>query len=184
RDHVSDQHLRNAVAEGLHGRLQLHLHVHGDLRLLEKHIIQNHPGHVPEDHVVDVGLDLSFGVRQLVEGVLHAIRNDEVLHVDRNLYEDIVLRLGLDNGRELLDAQVDHGDDAVDPGRFEVQACISDAQELSKALDDGCLLRLDGEEAAQQCGQYQQREKTADNDNRNSRYVHSLLLPTYEDCHW
>jgi hypothetical protein len=44
--HVGDQHFRNAIAEGLHRGFQLRLHVHRDLRLLEKYIIEDHPRQV------------------------------------------------------------------------------------------------------------------------------------------
>jgi hypothetical protein len=72
-----------------------------------------------------------------------------VLDRDRDLYEYVVLRLGLYVERQLLHAEVNTSGDLIDPGKFEVDAGGADAKELAKPLDHDGFGGPNLEEAAE-----------------------------------
>jgi hypothetical protein len=80
------------VAEAGHVGVELLLHGSGDAGLAGENLIQRHAGHMAENELLDIGLDLLHRVGQLVEGIVHFFRTDAVLH--RNGDEDVVLGLG------------------------------------------------------------------------------------------
>ena len=79
---------------------------------------------------------------------------DPVLDGDGNLHEDVVLRLRFDPHFELLHLQAQRAHQRVDERRFDVQARSRDARELPEPLDDARVRRLNGEESAEEYGQY------------------------------
>ncbi len=92
---------------------------------------------MPEDHLLDVGLDLRHGIRELVIGVIDLFRANAVLHGDRDGDEDVVFGLGLHGQGDLIDAQAHDAGHGIDERTLPVQARIGDAQEFAEARDDG-----------------------------------------------
>src|ERR1700731_1017969 len=71
------------VAEAGHVGVELLLHGSGDAGLAGENLIQRHAGHMAENDLLDIGLDLLHRVGQLVEGIVH-FRTDAVLPRNRN----------------------------------------------------------------------------------------------------
>jgi hypothetical protein len=59
-----------------------------------------------------------------------------VLNRNRDLYEYVVFRLGLDVQRQLLYAEVNASRDLINPRKLEVDAGSADREKLAKPLDD------------------------------------------------
>jgi hypothetical protein len=97
---------------------------------------------VPKNDVEHVRRNLLPGIRQLVERLVHMVRNHVILHRHRDLDENIVLGLRFHIQRQLLDAQIDASGDLVQPRQLEIDARAGDALELAHALYDhgfGCV---------------------------------------------
>ena len=111
RHDVGDQHVDDLVAEARHVGVELLLHGSGDAGLAGEHLVERHAGHMAENDLLDIGLDLLHRVGELVEGVVDLFRANAVLHRNRNGDEDVVLGLGLHGQRDLIDAQADPAGD-------------------------------------------------------------------------
>jgi hypothetical protein len=171
-DEVGDQRFHDRIAKLAHGCVEVVFHVDGDLRLLVEGFVESHLGNVAENHVVDERFDLLDGVGEFVKGVVDVVRQDFVLHGNRNLDEDIVFRFRFDFYVELLDLEADVGDDHVEIGHFEIQAELSDAQEFAEALDDSCVGLLDGEERAEENAEQENCDDAADDQHDDCRNFH------------
>ena len=66
-----------------------------------------------------------------------------VLHADRDLHKDVVVRLGFDDELRLLHLQV-HKEDALGIRNQQVQAGPHNAVELAEALHHASLRGADG----------------------------------------
>jgi hypothetical protein len=146
---VGDEHIDDLVAEAGHVGVELLLHGGGDAGLAGEDLVEHHAGHVSEDHLLHIRLDLLHRVGQLIEGVVHFFRTHSVLHRDRNGDEDVVLGLGFHGQRDLIDAQAHAAGDPIDDRPFPVQPGLGHAQEFSEPGDDGRLRGLHREEAEQ-----------------------------------
>ena len=107
----------------------------GDLLHLLEGFVEGERGHVAEDGVEDVALDLALRIAQLVVGVEDLGLDDLVLHRDGDGDEDVVLGLGFDVDRGLAHLQIDeaHG---FALRHQKLQAGPRDAVELAEALHD------------------------------------------------
>ena len=68
-DDVGDQHVDDLVAEAGHVGVELLLHRRGDAGLAGEHLVERHAGHMAENDLLDIGLDLLDRIGELVEGV-------------------------------------------------------------------------------------------------------------------
>ena len=145
---VGDQRLDDLVAVLGHLAVQRVLDVHRDRVGVGVGLVQTHAGDVRPNDVERIGLDLDLRVVELVVRVLHllGVGADLVLDGKLDADEDVVLRLRLDLGVELLDLQAHPSGDALDERRFGLQPRAAHAHELSEALDDRSLLLLDRKE--------------------------------------
>ena len=92
---VNHERVKYGVPEIVHLLPQLVHHLVRDLRLLEEDLVELDLGDGAANDVEDVGGDLPVDVREAVKGGISAFWDDLVLNANRNLYEDVVLRLSL-----------------------------------------------------------------------------------------
>ena len=114
-------------------------HVLRDGVLGGKGLIQAHIRHRRAHIILHIGHDLLLVVGQHIKGLALAALYDLVLHRDRNLDEDIILRLGFYHHVQLAHLQRNLIAHAVDPGHFEVQARVGDRLEFTQPFQDGRL---------------------------------------------
>ena len=140
---VGDQRFEDVVAEFAHDDVQLAFNGRGNLRLLLEGLIEGEGGHVVEDGVEDVALDLFLRGAELVVSLEDLFRQYLVLDGDGDGDEDVVFGFGFDVDVGMANLEV-HEADGFAPRHEEVEAGLGDAIEFAEALDDARGVGADG----------------------------------------
>src|SRR5208283_2102757 len=132
---VRDESAENVVAEGVHHDVEVFFDGGGNLLHLLEGLVEGERGHVAEDGVEDVALNLGLRIAELVIGVKDLLFDDLELHGDRNGDEDVVFAFGFNVDHSLADLEIDEAH-IFAPGQQNLQAGTRDAVEFAEALDD------------------------------------------------
>ncbi len=143
---LGDERLDDGVAEALHVFGELAVDRLGDGALGVEDLVQVLSRHERTDDVEDVGLDLRFRTRELVDRLRFLAGDDLVLHGDGHLDRDLVLGDRVDVDHVLQDLQIEDLAHRVDEGDLEVEAGAGGLGVLAEALDDLDRLVRDLEE--------------------------------------
>ena len=133
RNDVGDQRAQNVVAEVIHYFVEIALDGAGDLLHLLEGFVEGEGGHVAEDGVEDVALDLALRIAEFVVSVKDLGFDDLILHGDGDGDEDVVFGFGFNIDDGLTHLKIDKAD-GFTPGQQELQARARDAVEFSEAL--------------------------------------------------
>jgi hypothetical protein len=86
---------------------------------------------------------LSSRVSETIPSGIRSIQQDPILHSNGNSNKDIVLGLGLARDIELLNAERQAPDDALERPEDAVKAWIEELFEFAEGLDDGAAKVID-----------------------------------------
>ena len=109
-----------------------------------------------------IGHDLLLVVGEHIKGLAFAAFYHLVLHRDRNLDEDIVLRLGFHHYVQLAHLQRNLIAHAVNPRHLEVQPRVGDCLEFTQPFQDGRLAGTHDVVAIKYGGENQQDDDSDD----------------------
>src|SRR5579871_3686388 len=137
RHDIGDENVDDLVAECSHVGVEFLLDGGSDAGLRCEDLVESHAGNVPEDDLLNIGLDLRHGIGEAIVGVVDFLGPHAILYRNWNGDKDVVFGLGLHGERDLVDAQTDDSRNGIEVRDFPVEPRIGSAEELAEARNDG-----------------------------------------------